>query len=534
MMKRLILLSFVLTALVVAAPIGQTGLLEGRLSYNLDTLSESGSSLVHQERIAWGIQGHHALLNLNYKLTLGGVMQGNTAFSKTQLTPEYGIKTSLQPTRSIDLSLFSYSRLRNPMQMYSDSLEYKEFVHGVKLGAHFSGGTRLSVATGIRSQQINHRDSIQTSQQFVQLHLDRRLGGMQFRLTGEADVWSRDTLEQQHNSMTSLQWYGSPFQKLRWTASNSFYLTDDYNYWRLSHRLNYHLSQRQKVWLNFNQGDFAYGSQTLLRRNYDLRYRFQWKPVIGLDLVFKGNQVSIPDSTDIFHWRSYGISTHWNAGKKGFFRGNLDAGFKESFRYGKGVDVLFRASESKQLLNARLLSLQIRDDLSAEFFQRIDETGDPRYDIRHQFRLTTAFLPGSRYQLGNHIKVHSNFGSDLDFSPDTLRNALIDELYFKTFSQKNQLSIFYRTVLDIRDPESDLQFYLNTRFFRRVSKSLSYNFMSMYRFQSDVYADYLWLSAVLKFQTNLFSYAIELQSGGPPSTALEQDSRILLRFARRI
>ena len=532
---RLFLSMALLVSATIATPIGQTGFIESNLSYNLDTLSESGSSFVHQERIAWGLQGNsNALLNLNYKLTLGGVLRGNTAFSTTQITPEYGVKTSLQPAKFLDLALFSYSRLRNPMQVFSDSLEYREFVHGVKLGARFSSGTRLSIATGIRSQEINHRDSIRTNQQFVQLHLDQRLAGMQFRLTGESDIWSRDTLAGQHAGMTSLQWYGSPVKNLHWTASNSIYLTNDYNFWRLSHRLNYQLSQRQKVWANFSQGDFAYGTQTLLRRNYDLRYRFQWKAALGLDLVFRGNQVTVPDSLDIFHWRSYGISTHWNVGRQGFVRGNLDAGFKESFRYGKGIDVLLQASESKQLLNLKMMTLQIRDDLSVEFFQRIDETGDPRYDIRHKLRLTTNFLPGGHYQLGNHIKVHSHFGSDLDFSPDTLRNAVIDELYFKTFSQKNQLAVYYRTILDIRDPDSDLRFSLNTRFSRRVTPNLSYNFNSSYRFQSEIYPDYLWLSAIMKFQTELFSYALELQSAGSPSTALEQDSRIWLRFVRQI
>ncbi len=535
MLGRLILPLCLLTMLAQAAPIGQTGIIEGKLSYNLDTLSESGSSFTHQERVTWGIQGNSKVLsNLDYNLTVGGVLRGNTAYSNTQITPEYGIRTRFKPTHSMDLALFSYSRLRNPMQVYSDSLEYKEFVHGLKLAAQLSANTRFALSTGIRSQAINHRDSLKTNQQFVQVHLDQRLAGMQFRFTGETDIWARDTLDKQHNTNTSIQWYGSPLKALRWTANNSFYITDDYNFWRISHRMNYDLSQRQKLWAIYSQGDFAYGSQTLLRQNHDLRYRFQWKPAFGLDLVFRGNRVSVPDSIDIFHWRSYGISTYWNAGRKGFIRGNLDAGFKESFRYGKGVDVLLKTSESKQLLTTGLMNLQLRDDLSVEFFQRIDETGDPRYDIRHKLRLTTTFLPGNRYQAGNHFKVHSHFGSDLDFSPDTLRNAIIDELYFKTFHQNTQLSLFYRTVFDIVDPENDLQFYFNTRFFRRVSQNLSCNFMSMYRFQSDIYPDYLWLNAVLKYHTDLFSYAIELQSAGSPDTVLEQDSRIWLRFVRRI
>lgn len=535
MLGRLILSLFMLVVLTAAAPIGQVGLIESNLSFNLDTLSESGNSFVHQDRVVWGIQGNsQAIWNLNYRMTAGAVLRGNTAFSTTQITPEYGFRTSLQPSKSVDIALFSYSRLRNPMQVYSDSLEYKEFVHGVKLGAHLASGTRFSIATGLRSQEINHRDSIKTSQQFIQMHVDKRVLGMQVRLTGESDIWGRDTLDKKHNTMTSLQWYGSPLKALNWTASNTFYATDDYNFWRMSHRVNYDLSQRQKLWAIYSQGDFAYGSQTLLRQNYDLRYRFNWKPSLGLDLVLKGNRVGVPDSLEVFHWRSYGVSANWNAGRDGFFRGNLDAGFKESYRYGKGLNFLLLASESKRLLTTKLMDLQIRDDLSAEYFQRMDESDDPRYDIRHKIKLTTAFLPGNRYQVGNHIKFHSHFGSDLDFSADTLRNAVIDEVYFKTFSQKTQLSIYYRTVFDFREPENDLQFFFNTRYSRHVSRNLSYNFTSMYRFHSELYPDYLWLRAILKFHTELFSYAVELQSGGAPDTVLKQDTRIQLRLVRRI
>ncbi len=535
MVRRRIYLALLLTTLVAAAPLGQTGFLEGNINYSLDTLSTTGSKLTHQERVSWGIQGHSTtLLKMNYKVTIGGVLKGNTAFAKTQISPEYGIQTSLQPYKSLDLALFSYSRLRNPMQIMSDSLEYKEFVHGVKLSASLKSGTRLSVASGIRSQEITHRDSIETSQQFIQMHLDQRIGNMRFRLAGESDVWSRDTLDQRQQTMVSAGWHGNLGKKLRWTASNAYFLTDDYTFWRLSHRLKYDLTQRQAVWARYTQGDFAYGAQTLQRNNYDLRYRYQWRPAIGVDLAFKGNRVSVPDSIDIFHWRSYGLSTHWLGGSKRSFRGNLDAGFKESFRYGKGVDVLLRTSESWQVMNSKIVTLHMRDDISAEFFQRMDETGDPRYDISHKIRLTTAFLPGRSYQIGNHFKVHSHIGSDLDFSSDTLRNAIIDEVYFKAFRQKSQVAVFYRTVLDIRDSENDLQFSLNTRFFHRVTRYFTYNFMSMYRFQSDVYPDYLWLTAILKVDSNHFNYALELQTAGPPSMAFEQDLSIRLRFVRRL
>ncbi|MCF6239071.1 MAG: hypothetical protein L3J79_09750, partial [Candidatus Marinimicrobia bacterium] len=293
-------------------------------------------------------------------------------------------------------------------------------------------------------------------------------------------------------------------------------------------------SQRQQLWALFSRGDFAYGNRTLLRSNYDLRYRFRWKPELGLDLKFQGNRVSVPDSFDVFHWRFYGVGTHWSFGGKSFFRGQLNTGLKESYQYGKGLDVLLQMSSSKQLLYTRLVSLQLRDDLSTELFQRLDQSGDPRYDVRHKFWLTTAFMPGKRFQFGNHFKVYNHFGSDLDFSPDTLRNAFIDEIYFKTFDQKQQLSCLLRTALDLKDADNDLQFSFNTRYFRRLTPNLTCSLSSMYRFNSNYYSDYLWLDARLRIETAFFSYALELQSAGPPATVFEQDTRIWLRFVRQI
>ncbi|MCF7824583.1 MAG: hypothetical protein K9N35_10480 [Candidatus Marinimicrobia bacterium] len=533
-MNKIIGSLFLFLSVLYAAPFQQAGFIESKMSISLDTLQDGGSSFIHQERINWGFEGTQDFVNLDYRINIGGVLRGNTAFSMTQFTPEYGFRANAQPHRTMDLALFSYSRLRNPMQILSDSLQYKEFVHGLKLGTQISATTRLSVATGLKSQDITHRDTISSSQQFIQLGLDQRIAGMQIRFSGETDMWERDGMGSRQNTLLALQWYGSPAAALRWNASNSLYLTDDYSFWRISHRMNYDLSQRQKIWVNYNQGDFAYGAQSLIRQTYDLRYRFQWKPAMGIDLAVKGNRVSVADSIDIFHWRSYGVSTFWNKGRSGFARGNLDVGFKESFLYGKGLDLLVNSSESKQVYRSNALAVQLRDDLSAEYFQRMDETDDPRYDIRHKFRITTEFLPENKFRIGNHIKVHNHFGSDLDFSPDTLRNAVIDELYVKSFSQRSQFSVFYRTVFELVEPDNDLQFNLNTRYFRQLSRTLSCNFMSLYRFQSEKYPDYLWLSAALRYNTSLFSYAIELQSGGAPDMAFKQDSQIWMRFVRQI
>jgi len=525
----------ILLGMSYGSPLHSVGILEGRLAYDLDSLSSSAGNFVHIERLVWGVQGaHKALWNLNYELTGGGVLKGNSAGANTSFVPEYGFRTSLKPTAAMDVALFSYARLRNPLQVYTDSLELKEFVHGIRFGVQLAGGGRLGIATGLSSQQIEHRDSVSTTRQFLQLNLDQHLAGMQFRLGLETDNWSRDTLDAEHQTRTTLQWYGSPIRGLRWSAANVFYLKNGDDFWRSSQRMNYDLTQRQHLWASYFRGAVAYGSRTLNQSNYDLRYRFQWRPSLGFDLMFKGNRVVVPDSLDVFHWRSYGFSAFWDKRGAGFVRGNLDAGFKESYRYGKGLDLLLATSEFRPVFRSSFVELQLSDDLSAEVFQRFDATADSRYDIRHQLNLTAALLPGGRYSFGNQLKLHNHFGSDLDFSPDTLRNAVIDELYFKYFRQGTHVSIYYRTVLDMRDPDSDLQFYFNTRWFHKLSGNTSLKLTSLYRFHSDIYADYLWLNAAFTFQAARFSYALELQSRGLPNELLDQNTSIWLRFVRHL
>lgn len=534
-MIRILPFLILLPLYIQAIPIEPLGSIESSITYNLDSLNENGSSIIHQERLTLGIKGsHQSFWNMNYQMTIGGVMLGNSGFPITQLTPEYGLHSRLKPTAKMELALFSYSRLRNPMQVFSDSLEYQEFVHGLRLATQYSANTRFSLATGIRSQNINHRESFSSSQQFVQLRVDQRIAGMQVQFAGESDIWGRDSSDNKQLNTASVRWSGSPIKALNWTGVNALYLADDYNFWRISHRLNYDISRDHSMWMHYNLGDFAYGSQDLIRQNYDFRYRYQWKPQLELALVFEGNKVSIPDSVDIFHWRSYGLSAGWSGGRKTFFRGNVDLGFKESFRFGKGLDFQLNASENVQLLNSRIMTIQLRDDLYSELFQRFDESGDLQYDVQHKIRFTTNFLPGSRNQFGNHFKIHSHFGSDLDFSPDTLRNAVIDEIYYKIFRQNSQFSVAYNTILEMEDPENDLQFRINTRFYRRISRQLSTNFMTIYRFQSEQYQDYIWLSGALKYHTSLFNCALEIQSAGHPDIAFKQDSRIWFRFVRKI
>jgi len=528
-----ILLLLVLVAGLQAVPISPDGFIEGRVGYELDTLNANAPGrFIHQERIALGLKGAGA--KYDYSLTLGGVMRGNSATAYSAMSPEYGVRTNIKPSSRFGLALFSYMRVRNPMQIRTDSLAYKEMVHGVKLQAAISRNTSLSVSTGLKLKEITRQDTSTIGQQFISMGLDQKLAGMQFRIRGETDAWDRENENERSTSMASIHWYGSPLKKLSWSATNSFFNADGGSFWRMAHRVKYDLSQRMKVWVNFQRGDFDYDSQTLLRQSFDARYRFQLNQSLGFDLMSKGNRVGVVDSLDIYHWRMYGLSTHWQVGGRSYASGHLDVGYKQSYRYGSGLDVLLNADESFSILRGKRFDLYIKDDLSAEFFMRMDEEDDPRYDIRNKIRLTSELSAGRSLRLGNNLKFHTHMGSDLDFSADTLRNAVIDEIYVKSYGQRTQVGLYFRTILAMVDPEDDLHYNINSRIYHQFTPSLNFSLFNTYRFGSDIYEDHLWLNASLKYQTSRSSYSLMLQNYGLAETFGEQGTSIWLRFVRQI
>ncbi|MCF7808092.1 MAG: hypothetical protein K9M49_08135 [Candidatus Marinimicrobia bacterium] len=530
--KLHIVLVLMLAACLLATPVEQTGFIEGSAGYEFDTLSTESGRFIHQERISWGIRGDHQ--KFDYTLNLGGVLRGNSGSNYTSVSPEYGVRTNIRPSSKLGLAMFSYLRLRNPMQIRTDSLAYREYVHGVKLRALVSKNTTFSVSTGMKFKQISQRDTSEIGQQFVSFHLDQKMAGMQFRVTGETDAWSSDARGDQNTTMASVHWYGRPSKRLNWTASNTYFQANGYDFWRMSHRMRYDLSERRKIWATYQRGDVAYNSQVLLRQNFDVRYRFYLNQALGFDLLSKGNRVGVVDSLDSYHWRMYGASTHWQVSDKGFVRGNLDVGYKESYRYGKGLDVLLNSAEMMPLISGKRFDLYVQDDLSSEFFQRFDEEDDSRYDIRHKLRLTAEYSTRRSLRLGNNIRVHNHFGSDLDFSTDTLRNALIEEVFVKSYGQRTQLALFFGTIYALEEPENDLHFNVNSRIYHQLTPNLNFSFFNTYRFGSDIYEDYLWLNASFKYQTTLASYALMVRNYGALDSIGKQGTSVWLRFVRQI
>ncbi len=492
-----------------------------------------GSNLVHMERINWGIQQQYSFLNLNYSLSGGGIIRGSNQYAKTQIVPEFQAKARMIPFGKVALELFSYSQLRNPMQIAQDSLQHKEQVSGVQLSSALPRNGRLVMAYGYRSSSKHHDE---LNHQFMKLQLEQKALGLQFRIRGEKDLFSNALADDEDydRSNMSIHWYGSPIKGLNWSASNSVYSYGGDAYWRIYQRLNYKLSNRSTVWSHLSNQQAAYKGSYLNTQKYDVDYRWKMNDKFALQLLGEGSKVRPVSGDPVYHWRAYLAGLHWRLGNKASALGVLQAGYKESYRFGSGIDARFELEERIPLLQRRTLSIGLNDHASGEFFIRLDSDGDdPKYDIDHELDLAIDLWPGQKFQIGNSFRLINHFGADLDFSMDTLRNAVTHNIQFKFIERKLRASLDHLTISDLGD-NNDLRLHLNTRFSYHLTPGSSMNLISMYRYQSEMYPDYVWLNSFLKVNMQYFSWALEVQAQGTPEQVFDDNYSVWMRFMRQL
>ncbi len=526
------MLSFVLfTSQIFSQEWTSIGRLESRVGLLSNARGES-NNVVHMQRINWGIQQHFNLLAFNYSLTGGGLLRGSSQLELNEFIPEFQVKAQIHPFRQTTIEMFSYSQLRNPMQIAQDSLQQKEQVNGLQYRSSLPNNGRLLIAYGFRNSEggsntIDHH--------FAKLQLEQKLMGLQFRLSGEQDLINNELTSGDHDrSNMSIQWYGSPVSGLNWTAINSVHNYAGDDYWRIYQRVNYQVSNRSTVWAHFSNSQISYRGSFLNTQAYDLDYRFKKSEVFALQLISEGSKVKPLLGNPQYHWRTYLAGLHWRLGSDASALGVLQLGYKESYRFGSGFVMKFELEERLPLLHTRKLRIGLSDHSEGELFIGSDGISeDPRYDIDHRMDLTVDLWPGQQVQVATTFRLLNHLGTDLDFSEDTLRNALTHNIQFKYVKRKLRASLDHLTVRDIGE-KSDLRLHLNSRLTYRMSPGSSLNFISMYRYQSEFYPDYLWLNSFIKVNMHYFNWALEVQAQGQPDTIFDEHFALWMRFVRQL
>jgi len=526
------LLTMVLfTGQVFALDWNSTGRIESRVGL-LSTGTETSNNLVHMERLNWGIHQQFHYLDFNYSLSGGGILRGSSQLELTEFIPEFQAKAQMEPFRQTSMEMFSYSQLRNPMQIAQDSVQHREQVSGLQFRSNLPNNGRLLIAYGFRTSE---RDTHAIDHQFAKLHLEQKLMGLQFRFSGEKDLINNNVSSRDDDrSNLSLQWYGSPAPGLNWTAMNSVYNYGGDDYWRVFQRVNYQLSKRSTIWSHFSNQQIAYRGTYLNTQDYDLDYRWKKSEVLAYQLITEGSEVKPLSGVPQFHWRTYLAGLHWRLGNQTSALGVLQLGYKESYRFGSGLDMQYELEERLPLFQNRTLRVGLSDHSEGELFIGMDDISEePRYDIDHRLDLNLDLWPGQKIQVGNTFRLINHFGTDLDFSEDTLRNAITHNIQFKYVKRKLRASLDHLTVSELGE-NSDLRLHLNTRFTYHMSAGSSLNFISMYRYKSEVYPDYLWLNSFFKVNMHYFNLALELQAQGQPETIFEDNFSLWMRFVRQL
>jgi len=529
-------LSLVTLSLMIGTALALDIETSGRIESRVGLINHNGSgdsnNLIHIERINWGLQQEFDFLAFNYSLTGGGLMRGSSQFDKSQITPEYQAKVQIVPFRQLVLELFSYSQMRNPMQIAQDTLQNQEQMTGIQLSSQLGNNGRIVAAFGSRNFSKNNS---KVSHQFMKIQLEQKVIGLQFRLLGEKDLYTKDmTSGEDDRSNMSIQWYGSPIKGLNWTAINSVHNIGGEAFWRIYQRLNYQLSTRSTLWAHVNNQQVAYKGSYLNTQNYDIDYRRKMGELFALQLLSEGSKVKPLSGNPVFHWRSYLTGLHWRVGGNATSLGVLQFGFKESYRFGSGMDFQYELEERIPLLQNRLLRVGLSDHSVGELFVRTDaENNDPRYDIDHQLEITIDLWPGQKVQVANSFRMLNHFGTDLDFSEDTLRNALTHNIQFKYIQRKLRASIDHLTIRESGD-DGDLRLHLNTRFSYHLKQGTSLNLISLYRYSSEVYPDYVWLNSFVKINMQNFDWALEVQTQGSPDEIFNNNFSVWMRFMRQL
>ena len=533
-MGRKFLVGVALVMMVSVAVYSQTlettGRIEGRVGLVPSSFDDS-QNMLHMERVNIGLQQSFNFLSLNYQLTGGGILQGSADLDRTQFLPEYQVRAQMVPLGRMKLELFSYSQLRNPMQIARDTLTHQEQVSGLQIESPMGETGRIVAAFGTRSATRNESE---IKNQFYKLQLEKQLLGLKFRVRGEKDLYTSGVTErdEDHSNLT-LQWHGSPLKKLSWTGMNSLYSFGGQEHWQIYQRLNYKLSEKSTLWTHLSNQQVAYNGTYINTRAYDVDFRRKLGQHFIAQVITEGKQVNPLEGDPVYHWRSYSGGLHWRFGTENTALGLVQGGFKESYRFGSGVDIRYELEERFPVFHTRLMKLGISDYSEGEFFIRLDEEDDARYDIDHELRVNLDFLPGQKVQVGNTFKLMNHFGTDLDFSSDTLRNAFTHNIQLKYIQRKFRVSLDHLTISEMGE-SSDLRLHLNTRATYQLARGRSLNLLSMYRYKSDYFEKYLWLNTFVKINMKYFTWAVELQAQGKPDRVFDENLSVWLRFVRHL
>jgi|FLOH01.1.fsa_nt_gi hypothetical protein len=504
-----------------------TGNFQGRVGMDLSDTSSVKNALTHVEQLQLSWRGNSALWGA-YRLQLGGVMHGNGAQETFNIFPEYNIATRYKFWKNVNIDVYSDWHVLNPLTIKPDELVGRQRISGFKVNTtlpwniHVSLGLGYRTTTGEYQKYAGLANDIALSKHFAK-------NTLRFWMHNISDIVDSNVVMP---SRWGLDGRGEIYG-VKWSSRHGNYTYSGKHFVQSSHFLEKDLTPKIKSRGEINLYDFEQKSVFFHRLSMNWTNRMTVSKNITAITLLARDRVTEQDSLDRIHWRKYAIGLAWNIGKVNQFNGEFIMGYKQSASYGHGLDITYNEDAKWNIMQSKSMKMSLKDVFFAELFSRMDIPNQSMmYDMDHHLEFVTEFRPQQKFSIQNRIFVQNHFGSDLNFSYDTLRNHVTDQLAFKMTGQSLQSFSSFSTIMDM--DSSDVSFRVDSRLYLKTSSTTSLRFWGGYRFGSSIYDDLGQASALFRFSYPRWTWAAEWLYFGYPALDQPKESQLWFRFTRRL
>lgn len=516
---------------------------------------------LHTGRLLVGGRGVLPGRALDWNLLLGGTLAANSRYEQRILTPEGRLDLAWRAGPDLGLTFSSRHGWREANRFMADSLRRRDWVTalGLRYTNEYLG--ELSARAGNRRAYLegNPEDT-----RFVRGDLAGTLpGGMRVRAFGETLGYGlEDSLDfdlarnQVGLSVTgALPWDGHQHGELqrRWQEGRVHWLVNE----RVSLRpLPGHLLEAR-----FGSDWSEWQRQDLFRRHYHAAWNWSPAQVWGLRLLGEGAWLRL-DNADVDHERAVLAGPWLHTRPLGSLKdrqdglrflsdldlqASLDAGLKQSVRWGDGVDVRFR--------DALLVPMRLHPSYGLTVEQRMDaewltlQDGDLLSDLGRPLATETPHELDSRLfvagesgpwlggslRLGHRHGWQRHIGSEIVFPLDSLRNTLQHEAWARVVRGGQQ---WRASVSHIRHtqalPGREIEYRCALGWLAHPGRMVSGGGELVWRPRRDLLDERLWLRLHGDCHWRLLSARLQAEFSGASEDLGRRDTRCWFQLSRKL
>lgn len=531
--------------------------LDGWIDHTSTWVSDSSSAglykedlSLHTERVLLGAHGRLATAGgLHYELRVGGTLAQNSLYEQRVLTPEFEGRFDWTPLPLLKIGTFARYGWRRPNYFMVDSLRRRDLIAGARLELRPLEHTELSAVVGNRRLFDEHavRDH-----RFLRAEIEQRVPAWRnflLRAWGESAWYGADSLDYDlQRSLAGLTLAGElPGGVLVNSRSELIHRAGSDRAIGVN-RLRWTPTETMRVSANAGADYIELSDRDQYRRFADAAWRWmRWGP-LGVEVKAENERVT-RDGEDWIHRRGARLAglLDWSRreplplGMRPSARAQLGGGWYQTYRYGRGWSGLGEVELELPMEPVDWLSLGLRESARAEIFHLVDreivarEADLNQVDADNVLALATTFFPRSALQAGLRADWRRHVGSELVYSPDTLRNTVNEELWVKWRGSRLQASLAGMNVHHLSDAspvDTEQRYSAHLRF--QPFRLFAFNMRGVWRPEQDALPSRMWLRAFAEFELNKLAVMADLRFYGDPETLGDRDTQAWIHVLRRL